>query len=58
MNIKQIRDKLLLTQEELARELGVHINTIVGWESKRCTPSIKHKRKIKQYCEEHNIQID
>ena len=30
--VRQIREKLGLTQEQLAREVGVHKNTVARWE--------------------------
>ena len=37
--IKQIRDATGLTQEQLARELGVTFGTVNGWENRKHRPS-------------------
>lgn len=37
--IKEIRRQLELSQEDLARELGVSFATINRWENKKSTPS-------------------
>lgn len=44
--LKQIRDKLFLTQQELADMLGVSFATINRWENHKNDPSIKGKKKI------------
>lgn len=44
--IKYIRDVLLLTQMELAKELGVAFATVNRWENGHIEPSIRSKRKI------------
>ena len=42
--IKLIREKLILTQKELANELGVSSITVCRWETGRCEPIIKIKK--------------
>lgn len=39
MDIKPIREQLGLTQEELARKLGVSWGTVARWESGKVKPS-------------------
>jgi len=39
MNIKQIRKKLKLTQEQLAQKLGVSWATVNRWENNKTKPS-------------------
>lgn len=58
IDIRRIREELLLTQEELAKEMGVSYATIQGWEQKKRTPSIKYKRKIIEFCKQKNINIE
>lgn len=41
--IKDIREKLCLTQEELARMIGVHTRTVQNWEAGTKIPSSKHQ---------------
>lgn len=45
--IKQLRNKMLLTQQELAENLGTSVVTISRWESGKFEPTIKMKRKLK-----------
>ena len=50
-DIKQIREELLLTQEEFAKKLGVSFETVNRWENGRHEPTMKAKRKIKRLYE-------
>lgn len=56
--IKEIRDKLLLSQTELADLLNVSYASINRWENEHYEPTIKIKRKIKLLCEKNNIDFD
>lgn len=42
LDIKEMREKLGITQEELAKRLGVHARTIQNWESGTKIPESKH----------------
>ncbi len=53
--IKRIRDTLLVTQVELAEMLGVSFATINRWEKGHHQPTITQKRKIKEFCQKHEI---
>jgi len=46
IDIKSIRDKLDLTQEELARKLGVSLSTVSRWETGGSMPSQLAKRRL------------
>lgn len=48
--IKNLRYKLLLTQEEFASLMGVSYATVNRWENKRFEPTMKQKRAIKELC--------
>lgn len=56
--IKSIRDKLLLTQTELAEKLGVSFASVNRWENGRTEPTIKAKRKIKELCIKNHINME
>jgi DNA-binding transcriptional regulator YiaG len=43
--IKEVRNTLNLTQEQLARELDVTVSTINRWENGKCKP---HRALVKQ----------
>ncbi len=44
--IKKLRQKLILTQTELADLLGVSFSSVNRWENGKHEPTIKIKRKI------------
>ena len=48
--IKSIRGQLLLTQTELAQDMGVSYATINRWENSHHEPIIADQRKIRDYC--------
>lgn len=56
--IKTLRDKLLMTQEELATALGVNSVTVCRWETGKCEPTIKAKKAIKKFIEDSGLKID
>ena len=56
--IKLIREKLLLTQQELAELLGVSFVTLNRWENGVHEPTMKVKRKIKELMIKNNIDIE
>lgn len=42
LDIKKIREKLGVSQEQLAEMIGVHARTVQNWESGRKIPDSKH----------------
>lgn len=57
-NIKFIRQKSLLSQEALAKELGVSFTTVNRWESGKTKPTYKTMKLIDEYCRRNNIDFD
>ena len=53
-----VRTKLLLTQTQLAKELGVSVVTISRWETQNKKPQAIQYGKFLAYCEKHNIKIE
>lgn len=49
--IKFIRGKLLISQKELAAELGVSNVTINRWETGKIKPSFLAEKKFEAFCE-------
>lgn len=48
MDIKNIREQLVLTAEELAQKLGVSVTTVSRWETGRHRPSKLAKHRLKE----------
>ena len=53
--IKKLRDKMLLSQEEFAKVLGVSYASINRWENGKHEQTIKIKRKLRSLFNEYNI---
>lgn len=56
--IKKIRLTAMLTQQEFADAIGVGIATVQRWEWGNGTPSLRHQRKIVEFCKLNGIDID
>lgn len=56
--IKKLRNKMLLTQSEFAKELGVSIASVARWETGENEPTMKVKRKLKILFEKYNIEME
>lgn len=55
--IVSLRNKLILSQEEFAKLLGVSFASVNRWERGHHEPTIKVKRKIVELCKENNIEL-
>lgn len=53
--VKYVRTELKLSQEDLARELGVSFATINRWENGSYNPSRLAKKAFDNFCKENNI---
>ena len=47
--IKQRRLKLEKTREQLAKELGISVKTLWGWETDRRKPTVQNREKITKF---------
>ncbi len=56
--VKNVRSTLLLSQEQLAKKLGVSYVTVSRWETKGIEPSFLAKAKFDKFCEENGITFD
>lgn len=56
--VKNIRLVLKLSQEDLARELGVSYATINRWENGKSTPSRLALSAVKEFCEKNGITYE
>jgi DNA-binding XRE family transcriptional regulator len=44
--LRDLRERILLSQGELAHAVGVHHETVYSWESGRKTPRHEYRRKL------------
>ena len=56
--IRQLRDKLGLSQENLAKELGVSFSTVNRWETGKSEPRGRAEEKILELIEKADIDIN
>ncbi len=57
-DIKRVRRKAFMTQEEFAREIGVSCITVTRWETGKAKPNLKTMRLIDEYCKKNRIDFD
>jgi len=54
--IKKLRSKMLFSQEEFAKILGVSFASINRWENGKHEPTIKVKRKLRALFNEYGVK--
>lgn len=57
-DIKRIRRKAFLTQEDFAKLLGVSCATVNRWETGKAKPNLKAMKLIDGYCKKNEIDFD
>ncbi|MEI3533016.1 MAG: helix-turn-helix transcriptional regulator [Bacilli bacterium] len=55
--IVSLRNKLILSQEEFAKLLGVSFASVNRWERGHHEPTIKVKRKIVELCKQNDVEL-
>lgn len=55
--VKWVRGQLLLTQEQLAAEIGVTPSTVSRWENTERKPSFLGEKQFERFCEKKGIKI-
>ena len=55
--VKELRDKLIMTQMEFAIYLGVAYESVNRWEAGTHKPTTKIKKKIVELCRANNIEV-
>jgi DNA-binding transcriptional regulator YiaG len=53
-----MREKLLLTQDEMAVELGVNAITVCRWETGKSEPNMKAKKAIRDFCIKNGLKFE
>ena len=56
--VKFVRTELKLSQEDLARELGVSFATINRWENGSYNPSRLAKKAFEDFCNDKNVNFE
>ena len=56
--LKELRNKLLLSQMEMADLLGVSFQSVNRWENNKNETTIKVKRKIRELCINNGIDLN
>lgn len=57
-DIKRIRRKDFMTQEDFAKAIGVSFATINRWETGKTSPNLKAMKLIDDYCKKNGIDFD
>jgi len=56
--IKAARLEQLLTQKEMAAELGVSLISIIRWENDQNIPTLSTQRKFRDYCKSNKMTFN
>ena len=56
--IKRIRQRSFLTQQDFAKKIRVAFSTVNRWESGRAKPNLKAMKSINEFCLENNIPYE
>lgn len=56
MDVKEIRGKLLLTQQQFADAVGVTRVMVVLWENGKYKPTPKNVKKILELCKQKGVE--
>ena len=56
--VKNARERLLLTQDEMATELGVNSITVCRWETGKSEPNMKAKKEIRDFYIRNGLKFE
>ena len=56
--VKQLREKMLLSQQEMAKELGVSFATVNRWGNGHHEPNFKEKRKLHDLRKKYHVDFE
>ena len=56
--VKQVREELKLSQEEMAKALGVSFATINRWENGHTHPTYEALQRFEKFCSCNGIILD
>ena len=55
--VKYVRKKFYLSQEMMAKELGVAFATVNRWEKGVCEPNYEGQKAFHDFCKKNDIHI-
>lgn len=55
--VKYVRAKLIISQMELAKGIGVSFATINRWETGKLEPTFLNEKKFEKFCKENRIDF-
>lgn len=53
-----LRQKMLITQEDFAKELGVSPSTVNRWEKGKARPNLTAMKKLKCFCSKNDLPYE
>lgn len=56
--IKRIRQRSFLTQQDFSDKIGVAFSTVNRWESGHTKPNLKAMKSINEFCLENNLPYE
>ena len=56
--LTQLREKMVVSQTELAQKLGCSFASVNRWENGAHEPTYKMKRKILALCKRHGVETE
>jgi len=56
--VKYVRAKLLISQMELAKLVGVSFATINRWETGKLKPTFLNEKKFESFCDKEKIKFE
>lgn len=56
--VKFARKKLYLSQEMMAKELGVAFATVNRWEAGHCFPNYRAQRAFAEFCRKNGVTFE
>lgn len=55
--IRKIRQRLFITQEDFAKEIGVAFSTVNRWEGGKSKPNLSAMKSIKEFCLKNDVDF-
>lgn len=56
--VKHVRQKLYISQQALAKAVGISYPTISRWENGHCKPNLVQEAKFNDFCEKNDIKFE